>query len=128
MLQILTRDNAGELESSDLKAYIESYLNEDRREKGKHLPRAAEGVNLGFSQEGSGCVIYIPSMKKTIVTNHSGSMRAIFLTVNHQLSMIMLENGSRINYERSRQHGKRMIKHCREVHMKMHTMILSPLI
>ena len=70
MLQILTRDNAGELESSDLKAYIESYLNEDRREKGKHLPRAAEGVNLGFSQEGSGCVIYIPSMKKTIVTNH----------------------------------------------------------
>ena len=62
--------NAGELKSSDLKAYIESYLNEDRREKGKHLPRAAEGVNLGFSQEGSGCVIYIPSMKKTIVTNH----------------------------------------------------------
>ena len=32
--------------------------------------RAAEGVNIGFSQESSGYVIYIPSMKQTIVNNH----------------------------------------------------------
>ena len=34
-------------------------LHENRREKGKHIPRVVEGVNLGFSQESSGYVIYI---------------------------------------------------------------------
>ena len=46
------------------------YLNEDRQEKGKHIPRAVVGVNLGFFQESSGYVIYTPFSQKVIVTNH----------------------------------------------------------
>ena len=46
------------------------YLNQDGREKGKHIPRAVEGVNLSFSQESSGHVMYIPTLKKAITTNH----------------------------------------------------------
>ena len=30
------------------------YLNEDRQEKGKHIPRAAKGVNLGFLKKAVG--------------------------------------------------------------------------
>ena len=35
----------------------------------KYIPRAVEGVNLGFSQESSGYVIYT-TLKKVISTNH----------------------------------------------------------
>ena len=37
------------------------YLNEDRQEKGKHIPQAVKGVNLIFFQESSWYVIYIPT-------------------------------------------------------------------
>ena len=52
------------------------YLKEDRQEKGKHIPRAVEasrGVNISFAQESSGychIYIYIPTLKKAIITNH----------------------------------------------------------
>ena len=45
------------------------YLDGDHHARGKHIPRAVEGVNLEFSQEGSGYrdVISVPSM---ITTKH----------------------------------------------------------
>ena len=47
------------------------YLNEDRSEKGKHLPRAAERIHLGFASDSntSGYVIYFPSTCKTLISN-----------------------------------------------------------
>jgi hypothetical protein len=38
------------------------YLNKERRELGKHIPRAVKGVNLGFASDSntSGYVIYRP--------------------------------------------------------------------
>ena len=46
------------------------YLNEDWRENGKHVLRAAEGINLGFDTNSSGYVIHVPSTGKTYVTNN----------------------------------------------------------
>ena len=47
------------------------YLNKERRELGKHIPRAVKGVNLGFASDSntSGYVIYIPSVQKSYISN-----------------------------------------------------------
>ena len=51
------------------RAYM--YLNEDRRGNGKHLPRAREGIHLGFASDSntSGYVIYFPETGKTCISN-----------------------------------------------------------
>lgn len=47
------------------------YLNDSRRETGKHISRAAEGVHLGFATDSntSRYVIHVPSTGKTYTTN-----------------------------------------------------------
>jgi hypothetical protein len=47
------------------------YLNEERRGKGKHIPRAVEAINLGFATEHniSGYKLYIPSSRKIVISN-----------------------------------------------------------
>ena len=46
-------------------------LNKDRRGPGKHVPRAVEGINLGFASDSnsSGYVIYVPESKKVYISN-----------------------------------------------------------
>ena len=56
-------------------------------------------VNLGFSQESSGYVIYLPLMKEVITTNQVDLMQAIFHIGKNQSSMSMSEYDSRTNYE-----------------------------
>jgi hypothetical protein len=47
------------------------YLNEERRGKGKHIPRAVEAINLGFATDHSisGYKMYIPSTRKVVISN-----------------------------------------------------------
>ena len=47
------------------------YLNEERRGKGKHIPRAVEAINLGFATEHniSGYKLYIPLSQKIVISN-----------------------------------------------------------
>jgi hypothetical protein len=47
------------------------YLNEERRGKGKHTPRAVEAINLGFATDHniSGYKLYIPSKLKIEISN-----------------------------------------------------------
>ena len=47
------------------------YLNEERRGKGKHIPRAVEAINLGFATDHniSGYKLYILSTRKIVISN-----------------------------------------------------------
>ena len=67
--------NLSKLRAFGCRAY--PYLNEDRREKGnsKHIPRAVDGVNVGFSQESSGYFIYIYT---NIAESHGNQSRQIW--------------------------------------------------
>jgi hypothetical protein len=53
------------------KGYV--HLNKERREKGKHTPRAVEVIHLGFASDCnmSGYKFYIPSSGKCIVSNQA---------------------------------------------------------
>jgi len=53
------------------KAYV--HLNKERREKGKHAPRAVEAIHLGFASDCnmSAYKFYIPSSGKCIVSNQA---------------------------------------------------------
>jgi hypothetical protein len=53
------------------KAYV--HLNKERREKGKHTPRAVEAIHLGFAPDCnmSAYKLYIPSSAKCIVSNQA---------------------------------------------------------
>ena len=58
--------NVSKFRAFGCKAFM--YLNKDRREKGKHLPRAAEGIHLGFASD-SNTSGYFPSTSKTLICN-----------------------------------------------------------
>jgi hypothetical protein len=47
------------------------YLNEERRGKGKDIPRAVEAINLCFATDHniSGYKLYIPSSQKIVISN-----------------------------------------------------------
>jgi hypothetical protein len=53
------------------KAYV--HLNKERREKGKHTPRAVEAIHIGFASDCnmSAYKFYIPSSRKCIVSNQA---------------------------------------------------------
>jgi hypothetical protein len=53
------------------RAYI--YLDEDRRRKGKHVPRAVEAINLGFATDHnmSAYKFYVPSTRKIMLCNQA---------------------------------------------------------
>ena len=56
------------------RAYI--YLDEDRRRKGKHVPRAVEAINLGFATDHnmSAYKFYVPSTRKIMLCNQAKLM------------------------------------------------------
>jgi hypothetical protein len=49
------------------------YLFEDRRGKGKHIPRAVEAINLGFATDHnmSAYKFYVPSTRKMMLCNQA---------------------------------------------------------
>jgi hypothetical protein len=61
--------NLSKFRALGCRAYM--YLNDERRPPGKHVPRAREGINLGFATDcnTSGYMIYFPDTGKTLISN-----------------------------------------------------------
>ena len=47
------------------------HLKSERRENGKHTPRALEAIYLGFEPNTSSWVFFIPERQTTLVTNQA---------------------------------------------------------
>ncbi len=64
------------------KAYV--HLNKDRREPGKHTPRAVEAIHLGFSSDSNMRAYKFYSFDWSVDLFQSGKVRREFLPVSKQ--------------------------------------------
>ena len=54
------------------------HLNKDRRENGKHTPRAVEAINLGFEPNTSAYTFFIPETQKLMSSNQGRFDESVF--------------------------------------------------
>ncbi len=83
----------------DAKAYV--HLNKERREKGKHTPRAVEAIHLrGFASDCnmSAYKFYIPSSGKCIVSNQARFDEGSFPYRNQDMIRGKLDEDNNINF------------------------------
>ena len=56
------------------------HLDKQRRQNGKHTPRAKEAIYVGFTENMSAWTFYIPEDRKIMTTNQSGFPKMNFLS------------------------------------------------
>jgi hypothetical protein len=62
------------------------YLNAERREKGKHTPRAVEAIYLGFEPNTSAYSFFIPEKNTMMSSNQANLMKTCFHFGRRRLS------------------------------------------
>jgi hypothetical protein len=72
------------------------YLNSERRDKGKHTPRAVEAINLGFEPNTSAYSIYIPE-KNTIMSSNQAKFDELAYPYRKQKNVEQLQSDNSTN-------------------------------